>query len=61
MSAGILDLWIELLPDSPIGDILTVRSVLVQPVKPPKAHRVNPLKPVGGTDRKSKTIVDAAR
>jgi hypothetical protein len=29
--------------------MLRVRSVLVQPVKPPEAHRVNPLEPVGGT------------
>jgi hypothetical protein len=61
MSAGSRDLWIDLMPDSPFGDILTVRSVLVQPVKPPEAHRVSPLKPVGGTDRKSRTIIGAAR
>ena len=57
MSAGSLDLWIDLMPDSPFGDILTARSVLVQPVKPSKAHRVSPLEPVGDTDRRSKTII----
>jgi hypothetical protein len=35
-SADGLDLWIDLMPDSPYGDILTVWSVLVQPVKPSK-------------------------
>jgi hypothetical protein len=61
MSAGSLDLWIDLMPESPFGDMLTVRSFLVQPVKPPNAYRVGPLKTVSGTDRKSKTIIGAAR
>ena len=51
MSAGNLGLWVDLMPESPIGDMLTVRSVPVQQVKPPKAPRVRPLKWLGDTNR----------
>ena len=54
MFGGSLDLWIDLMPDSPFGDMLTVRSILVHWVEPPKAHRVSPLKRVDGSDRKSR-------
>lgn len=43
ISAGSLDAWSDHVPDSPIGEMLTVRSALVQSVKPPKAHQVSPL------------------
>ena len=42
-SADGLDLWIDLMPDSPYRTMFMVRSVLVQPVKPSKVHRVSPL------------------
>ena len=45
--AGSLDLSSDLVPDSPIGEMLAVGSALVQPAKPLKAHRVSPLMPVG--------------
>ena len=61
MPAGILDLRFDLMPGSPVGDILTVRNVVVQPVKPPKSASGKSSKPVGGTDRKSKTTIGAAR